>query len=74
LKIKIKFLLILLLVCFAKAEERIISNYPLPKNNGEEILRITNDLNYVANLFELTNDFEKIEIKGDRYFLQESHF
>jgi len=74
LKIKIKFLLIFLFIYFAKAEERIISNYPLPKNNGEEILRITNDLNYVANLFELTNDFEKIEIKEDKIFLTRKPF
>ncbi|MBX0313103.1 MAG: BamA/TamA family outer membrane protein [Sulfurihydrogenibium sp.] len=74
MKVKIKFLFILLFICFAKAEERIISNYPLPKNNGEEILRITNDLNYVANLFELTNDFEKIEIKEDKIFLTRKPF
>lgn len=50
--------------------ENIIYDYPIPKNNGEKILHLTNNPHFVADFFNLTNDFEKIEIKENKIFLK----
>ncbi len=62
--------LILFFFIFRVYAENIISDYPIPKNNGESILQQTKDPNFVAEFFNLTNDFEKIEVKENKICLK----
>lgn len=66
------FLIIVLLIFFntAYTQEFIVSDYKLPKNNAKEIYEKTKDLELLKNLFEQTNDFEKVEIKDNKIFLK----
>lgn len=66
------YFLVILLLAFVKvvyAEDVIISNHNLPKNNAKEIYEKTKDLNLLKELFDLTNDFENIEIKENKIYL-----
>lgn len=63
-------LLIVFFLVFNVYAENIISDYPIPKNNGEKVLHLTNNPHFVADFFNLTNDFEKIEVKENKIFLK----
>ncbi|MGB9767085.1 MAG: BamA/OMP85 family outer membrane protein [Sulfurihydrogenibium sp.] len=63
-------ILILISVYISFAEEILVSNYPLPKNNAQEVYEKTKDLELLKSLFEQTNDFEKVEIKDGKLYLQ----
>ncbi|MDM7273916.1 outer membrane protein assembly factor [Sulfurihydrogenibium azorense] len=52
------------------SDDIIISNYKLPKNNALEVYEKTKDLELLKTLFEQTNDFESIEIKDNKIFLE----
>jgi outer membrane protein insertion porin family len=46
------------------------SNYPLPKNNIEEIYKKTKNLYKIKEYLKKTNDFEKISIKNEKLILK----
>ncbi len=48
----------------------IISNYPLPKNNLQEIYKKTKDIDLILNLLKKTEDFESIEYKDGKIYLK----
>ncbi|WP_457635151.1 BamA/OMP85 family outer membrane protein [Persephonella sp.] len=67
------FLLLFLLFLTAFSEEKdikIISNYPLPKNNIKEIYQKTKDINLIVDYLKKTGDFEKIYYKDGKLFLK----
>ena len=66
----IRILIFLLLFSLVYGKEiRIISNYPLPKNNIQEIYEKTKDVNYIISVLEKTEDFEDIRYKNGKLFL-----
>ena len=67
------FLLLFLLFLTAFSEEndiKIISNYPLPKNNIKEIYHKTRDIDLIIDFLKKTGDFEKISYKDGKLFLK----
>ncbi len=49
---------------------KIVSNYPLPKNNLQEIYEKTKDIKYIISLLEKTEDFVKITYKDGILYLE----
>ncbi len=59
-----------LLIAFSKVQAlSIVTNYPLPKNNIKEVYQKLKNKNLIITLLEKTNDFEKIELRGDQLIL-----
>ncbi len=50
--------------------EIYISNYPLPKNNIQEVYEKTKDIYKIKEYLEKTNDFEEIKIKDGKLILK----
>jgi len=70
--VKIFVLLFLLsLTAFSSEKDlKIISNYPLPKNNIKEIYKKTGDIDLIIDFLKKTGDFEKIYYKDGNLFLK----
>ncbi len=66
---------ILVFICFLNLislsfGEIYKSNYPLPKNNIDEIYEKTKNLYKIKEYLERTNDFEEIKIKNNKLILK----
>jgi len=61
------FLLNLISLSFGEIYQ---SNYPLPKNNIQEIYEKTKNIYKIKEYLEKTNDFEEITIKNNKLFLK----
>ncbi len=68
-KIFLIFSLILFAFYSAKGLE-IITNYPLPQNNIQEIYQKTGDINLIVDLLKETGDFEEIYHKDGKLYLK----
>ncbi len=62
--------LILSLISFSYGALLIKSNYPLPKNNIQEIYKKTKDINYIIKLLKKTEEFEEIKYKNGILYLK----
>ncbi len=57
-------------VSYSAQRLEIVSNYPLPKNNIQEVYRKTGDINLIMNLLRETGDFEDISYKDGKLYLK----
>ncbi len=57
---------LLMFLIFNSNAQLIQSNYPLPKNNLDEIYKKVKDLNLIKGFLEETGDFVKVEIVGNK--------
>ncbi len=65
------FFLFLFIPLFSYGEAlKIVFNYPLPKNNLQEIYEKTKDIGYIISLLEKTEDFERISYKNRVLYLK----
>ncbi|WP_297454302.1 POTRA domain-containing protein [Persephonella sp.] len=65
------FIFFLLTFLYAYGEGlKIVSDYPLPYNNLQEIYNKTKDINLIVELLKKTDDFLKIYVKGNTVYLK----
>jgi len=70
----VRFLVLLFFVFvgFSAGQERlkIISNYPLPYNNIEEIYSKTGDIQRIVDFLKKTGDFKKVQFRDGKLYLE----
>ncbi|WP_457626983.1 BamA/OMP85 family outer membrane protein [Persephonella sp.] len=65
------FVLLFWTTGFSREEKlEIISNYPLPENNIQDVYRKTGDVNQIIDFLKKTDDFEKIIYRDGKLYLE----
>ncbi|WP_457643261.1 BamA/OMP85 family outer membrane protein [Persephonella sp.] len=64
------FLLLSVFTVYGKEKLEIISNYPLPENNIQEVYRKTGSIKQVIDFLEKTDDFERVIYRNGKLILK----